>query len=765
MSTLSTLLQHQKGPYISFCCDIIEKIEKDAAKDAQLAAVVSKAFNEINSGFKDQIETFEISKEVESELKAKSLQVFEDLQELVEIMKGESDLCPLAPCKSDGAGVVYGSFTREELLVLRSEVCKGVAFKINSTIQNLLSKREATAAEYAQIEKQKQETKKVFDARVQEATLLQTEEGALKAVSQNGLILEKLHDIFKNNKTIVLAAVKQNGRALQFAHHRLRNDNEVVIQALSHPDTDFIIQFAGENFRRNRAQLLQAINLNEMVIGYGDDAVVEDREFILEAVSRNPMCLQLLNENLRRDMEIVYKAFTRTPQPNWIYFINHFLPRDIKPEFLKLIRVKEDPSIFNQLHAYFRNLKEVAEYAVKADVKNFQHASDSLKKDESFISFALDKVQIDASEDFVQKYLPQSMQVFGKAFVGVRKNPFHLRNLQEPLKKNRLIVAKALKKNGLALGDAHEELRNDLQMVLLALNQNGLALGYASDNMRNNPVVVTAALNSKPEALQYASERLRHDRDIVKIATNQNLQCFAYAGDKLKTNEEYLAGSLKNLLYRGMIIHECFPMSIQPFCYALDAVWEDRFQPRLVDPKVFSSKVFMAEAVKKDGLRLQYATFDLSRDSSLALEAVKQNGLALQYASYGLRHEKSLVLEAVKQNGLALAYAAENILCDPQVVTAAVTNNGLALEYASDALRDDQEIVLAAVKQNGLALQYAGDECKRSEEIVLTATSQNPTAINFTVGHRGDVDEEKFLEQFYKNCEAFDKKMRKSSAL
>ena len=765
MSTLSKSLNNQKGPYISFCCDIIEKIEKESSKDAQLAAIVSRAFTEINSGVKDQIEKFEFSKTLEAELQAKSLEVFEDLQELVDIMKGASDICPLAPPKTDGAGIVYGAYSEAELRSLRSEVCKGVAFKINSTIQNLLTKREATEAEYAQIEKQKKEDKKEYDVRVKEATLLQTKEGALEAVSKNGLILEKLNDIFKNNKTIVLAAVKQNGRALQFAHPRLRNDNEVVIQALSHPDTDFIIQFAGENFRRNRAQLLQAINANEMVIGYGDDAVVEDRDFILDALRRNPMVLQLLSESLRHDMEIVFTAFNNVPKERWIYFINNIMPRDIKPEFVKLMGFRDHPNTFNQLHQYFRNYRPIAEHAVKSDTKNFQYASDLLKKNEGFLSFVIQQLPLNASEQFVQTYFLPSMKPFGQAFVAVREEPFNLLHVPESLKKNQRIVAEALKKNGLALAYAHEDLRKDQEMVLKALNQTGMALAYASDNLRNNPAIVRAALNNTPKALQFASERLRNDREIVLIAISQSLEWFVYVGDQLKTNEAYLVSILKQLKYREMFIRQYLPQSMQAFGLGLDAIWEDNFKPQYSDQKVFSSKVFMAEAVKKNGLYLQYASFNLSRDSSLVLDAVKQNGLALQYASFGLRHEKSLVLEAVQQNGLALDYASEDMRDDREVALAAVKQNGFALEYASEDMRDDREVVLAAINQNGLALQYASDESRRSEEIILQAVLQNPVAISFALGHRNNVNEEEFLKKFYANCEAFETAKRQRSTL
>ena len=54
------------------------------------------------------------------------------------------------------------------------------------------------------------------------------------------------------------------------------------------------------------------------------------------------------------------------------------------------------------------------------------------------------------------------------------------------------------------------------------------------------------------------------------------------------------------------------------------------------------------------------------------LEAVKQNGMALQYVCEELRKDRDVVLEAVKQNGSALVWASEELRKDRDVVLAAV---------------------------------------------------------------------------------------------
>ena len=47
-------------------------------------------------------------------------------------------------------------------------------------------------------------------------------------------------------------------------------------------------------------------------------------------------------------------------------------------------------------------------------------------------------------------------------------------------------------------------------------------------------------------------------------------------------------------------------------------------------------------------------TIDEKSDRKAVLEAVKEDGLALDYASEDLKADREIVLAAVKQNGLAL---------------------------------------------------------------------------------------------------------------
>jgi hypothetical protein len=333
MAILSETLRGQLGQYVDYCIAHIEKIERQASKDAITSTRVVAAFREMNERFiKNPSAAFVFRPTVLMGLR-KNEDILENLNELVSILQGTSDIVPL-PVNLDGAGRPVGGYSLEELRALQHELCACVSIKVDATIKNLKEKREETKQEHAEIKRKREEIRAENLVRMEQARRRNTFEGALELVRQNGLELERLAPILQNNRDIVVAAVTQNGRALQFAHPRLQNDNGVVRAALQHEDSDFILEHVGEAFRANREQLLQAIRDNEMAIGYGEDALVEDRSFIIYALRENPMVLQLLSEPLRNDYELVAVALESLGGANQEMFIEQIVGNEIRPRIL-----------------------------------------------------------------------------------------------------------------------------------------------------------------------------------------------------------------------------------------------------------------------------------------------------------------------------------------------------------------------------------------------------------------------------------------------
>ena len=134
------------------------------------------------------------------------------------------------------------------------------------------------------------------------------------------------------------------------------------------------------------------------------------------------------------------------------------------------------------------------------------------------------------------------------------------------------------------------------------------------------------------------------------------------------------------------------------------------------------------EQVKIDGLALK--DLGLARkDRRVVREAVRQNGLALQFASVELRTDSGIVAEAVGKNGMALKFTGPSVRADRISVFDAVESAGMALRYADDTLKADWDVVTSAVITNGRAIRFASDALKNDEDVVVRAARSYPAAL------------------------------------
>ena len=160
------------------------------------------------------------------------------------------------------------------------------------------------------------------------------------------------------------------------------------------------------------------------------------------------------------------------------------------------------------------------------------------------------------------------------------------------------------------------------------------------------------------------------------------------------------------------------------FLYELDSKiesfgWQD--DKRIAELRTvykITDKKFAMEAVKRNGLVLEYATDEIKNDEKIVLEAVKQFAYAIRFSGSSLRENKDFLLKVVRENGDALSYFSKKFRDDRKIVLEAVKNSPFVLEYAGEKLRGDKKIVLEAVKKSAYALKYASDTLKKDSDII-----------------------------------------------
>jgi hypothetical protein len=143
-------------------------------------------------------------------------------------------------------------------------------------------------------------------------------ERARQALSENGELLQRMSDRYKDDKELVLAAVKQNPRAYRHASYRLKGDPDIVAIVVKdhayllledqtitdHDSPDECLQNfrrawqqikegetslndLPESFKDHRGILLEAIRINGRILGGVPESFKRDPAFVLEAIRIN----------------------------------------------------------------------------------------------------------------------------------------------------------------------------------------------------------------------------------------------------------------------------------------------------------------------------------------------------------------------------------------------------------------------------------------------------------------------------------------------
>lgn len=502
-------IKQQAGYMIHSCNEQVEALVSTALKseDPEAITKLKSALADINATLSSSPDTYVLPTTIRVGLE--DSKIYEGVQELVERLQGKSELFPIPVYRIDGSGEAGIAISVEDQRAIRSETIQAVSIKIKTTIEELSREREVQTEEETNRKIAKQTERANFE---ELNRLYNTEEGAIELVSRDGMQLEKVHPIFKNNKRVVLAAVEQIPGALKFAHSRLQNDNEVVFTALRHPDGDHAIEFASKVFRENRERLLQAIRANEMAIGFGSDELVEDLEFLKAAIRANPAVFQLLDISLRNDPEMVLLALRYGGED--ILMMVGEEQQDLAREYLQISR---DGLALQFASAQLQDNDEFVRAAVLQNGFALQFASARLQDNDEIVKAAVMKNGL--ALEFASARLQDHYEIVRAA---VLQNGLALQFASVRLKNHDLIVREAIYKNALAIQFASARLRDDDMMLFSAVCINGLALQFASARLQDNDMIVHEAVQQNGLALQFASERMRNNWTFVYLAVKKN---------------------------------------------------------------------------------------------------------------------------------------------------------------------------------------------------------------------------------------------------
>ena len=146
--------------------------------------------------------------------------------------------------------------------------------------------------------------------------IVDNKDKTLKAVNNNGMLLEYASDRLKNDKDVVLKAVRNFGKALEFASLKLRDDEDVVLEAIK--QNGEALKFASDRLKNDKDIVLTAIKNCGYALKFTSKRLQDDKEFILKIVEEDEWNIYWASNRLQKDKDII-KNIKNQNLLNYIY--------------------------------------------------------------------------------------------------------------------------------------------------------------------------------------------------------------------------------------------------------------------------------------------------------------------------------------------------------------------------------------------------------------------------------------------------------------
>ena len=514
----------------------------------------------------------------------------------------------------------------------------------------------------------------------------------------------------QSNREVMTLLIKKDPVAIQFASPELRADTELAelaIQSESKSEdrhSNNVIKFISKDLLDNRdfilglvAKFNYGINLE-----YLSSNLRKDREVVLAAVTNSGHNLEYASEELRDDNEIVHLAIKNSGYEVFKYASDRL--KNDKPFILKILTYFSYSLYF--VSETLCDDREVVLTAVKHNGDVFDAASERLRNDREIALTAIGKAEDGSGRPFrdVGDELRHDRQFILDA---MNVEPWVFTYLDEEFRNDRELAMLAVQRRGGALSYLSKELQNDREIVLNAVNVLGCALEYASAKLKNDREIVLTAISNNGSALRYASPELQNDYEMILLAVKKDGLILQLINEELRNDRNIILNAIDNTDDEERGCRSDYDET-QAFCLASASLQADRS--------------FVLDAVKINGLVLQFVNEIFLNDYEIIYEAVKNTAEALAYVSDKFRNKREIILAAASNHegdeSKVFKYASPEFYDDREIILKSILSGKLTLAYASDNIKDDYEIVLAAVKKWPQEFIYASENLRNNREVL-----------------------------------------------
>lgn len=599
---------------------------------------------------------------------------------------------------------------------------------INFGSNGLSSNNSKSSGTVSNIDAVKKVTRDPYDFNKLDDIFKSDKEVVMAAVTGYGNNLEYAADSLKADKEVVLAAVNNSGSALRFSADDLKKDPEIFITSLRNYGS---LEDFPDQFKADKKFVLGAVAIAGENLEYATDELKADKEIIRAAIKNSSTSLEYASEALRADREIVLEAM-KNGGVDFRYIDEKF--KADKEVVLEAVR--SDNNLLYHISDELKAEKEIYIAALESDNGTFhvEHAPDSLKADKEFILSIIQSYKygydvLEHASDEIKSDKELILSIIQSYEYGYDV----FRYISDDLKEDKDFTIEAIKINPECFEHIAGAFKDDKGIVLEYIsnikNKNECEI---PEKYRTDKDVVLADLKNQGTLLGEAAEiGIDVDKELFLSILNR----------KLSDSEEYYAKSSKNRSDRGGVL-----LGI------LKNGFPDKFK---------ADKEIMMFVIKNDYSCLRFVSPELLQDEEILYEAIKGGRpfSIKEYISDSFKADKEFISSASKIRPDIISIASEEVMADHSLIDYWVKNgrswlsedlelireykankdlvlpivkaNGYELEHASIELKADKDIVMAAVSQWGNALEYASGELQADKEVVLAAINNDKEAIKY----------------------------------
>ena len=127
--------------------------------------------------------------------------------------------------------------------------------------------------------------------------MYKTKEEAIKQLLNGENFENKLFDLFRGDKEVVLEAVKQDGWALEYASDELKNDKEVILEAVK--QNGQALQCASNDLRNDKEIVLEAVKKVGYALEHASDELKNDKEVVILALQYDIDAIEMSSDEIQ----------------------------------------------------------------------------------------------------------------------------------------------------------------------------------------------------------------------------------------------------------------------------------------------------------------------------------------------------------------------------------------------------------------------------------------------------------------------------------